>query len=324
MTEPLRLGAFVTTLDRPGLLTRTLELLQAQTRPPDHVLVVDNGSSSETRRVVSAFPATWIAYQDMGENLGPAGAAAYAVDRLSGQRYDWIYWGDDDDPPPSSDTIERLLKIAATTGSDTGAVGAVGAMWDWARGQIRRVPDEALTGVISVDMVGGGQQLILRREIVTNVGLPDSRLFFGFEELEYCLRIRIAGYRLLVSGDLMRECRAMHGHLDWTPPRPLCPQYPYDTIWRRYYATRNYIFLMNRTFRRPDLARSEMFKAVARACLSWERGLRFGSAFTTLQLRAIVDGYLGHMGRTVMPKPKHLNDHVSSGAGTVPAEVLRV
>ena len=86
----MRLGAFVTTLNRPVRLKRTLELLQSQTRPPDHVLVVDNGGSRDTRRVVSAFPAGWITYHDMGDNLGPAGAAAYALDRLSREVYDWI------------------------------------------------------------------------------------------------------------------------------------------------------------------------------------------------------------------------------------------
>jgi glycosyltransferase involved in cell wall biosynthesis len=53
----MRVGAFVTTLNRPLCLRSTLALLQSQTRPPDHVVVVDNGKSIETRRVVSAFPA---------------------------------------------------------------------------------------------------------------------------------------------------------------------------------------------------------------------------------------------------------------------------
>jgi glycosyltransferase involved in cell wall biosynthesis len=292
-----------------------LELLQGQSRPPDHVLVVDNGRSGETRRVVSAFPAGWIAHHNTGDNLGPAGAAAYALDRLSRESYDWIYWGDDDNPPASPDTFDRLLKLAASADDKTGAVGAVGAMWDWATGEARRLPDDALAGVLSVDAIAGNSQLIIRRKTVADVGLPDSRLFFGFEEFEYCLRIRGAGYRLLVDGDMMKELRTRCGRLGRRArPRQIVPQHSYDTIWRRYYSTRNYIFAMKMTFGRPDLARREVFKAMARACMSWGHGPRYGTAFTTLQLRGIIDGYLGRTGRTVLPIPKYLDEDTTMTA----------
>ena len=215
-------------------------------------------------------------------------------------------WGDDDDPPQSSDTIERLLTIATTGGTNVGAVGAVGAMWDWARGEMRRLPDEALTGIIAVDVIAGGSQLIVSGETIARVGVPDGRLFFGLEDLEYCLRITAAGYRLLINGDMMLELRAKAGRFE---PRSsaLSPSgHSRAGLWRRYCSTRSYIFAMNTTFGRPDLARRELFKATARACLSWVRGLRYGSAFTALQLRGVIDGYLGRMGRTVNPNPKVL------------------
>ena len=314
VTANLRLGGFMTTLNRPHLLKETLLLLQAQTRRPDHILVIDNANASDTRDVLASFPSSWVTYHGMPDNVGPAGAAAFALERLSAEGYDWIYWGDDDNPPGSPDTIERLMALAETAPQDAGAIGAVGARWDWTSGQTRRLPDEALRGTVDVDVVGGGQQLILRRDTVASVGLPDSRLFFGFEELEYCLRIRRAGYRLIVDGELMKECRARWGRLDWSPSRAKRREIAHHTLWRRYYSTRNYIFAM-RAFRRPDLARTEVFKAVGRALLSWGRGPKFGSAFTALQMRGVVDGYRGHMGRTVLPTPKYPPPGAVSGAG---------
>jgi GT2 family glycosyltransferase len=299
----MRLGAFVTTLDRPLELRRTLEILQKQTRPPDHILVVDNAPSPGTRSVVASFAGPPVSYRAMGENLGPAGSAAYALETLSREGYEWIYCGDDDDPPLSSDTIERLLQVAAASGDATGGVGAVGALWDWSRGETRRLSDESLSGVVDVDMIGGGQSLIIRKETVDAVGVPDRRFFFGLDDLEYCLRIKRAGYRLLVDGELMREYREKKGHLNWTPPRR--PHRRYDNLWRQYYSTRNYIFAMRYTFGHPGLARRELLKAVARSCCSWGHGLRYGLAFSTLQLRGVVDGYLGRMGRTVIPTPKN-------------------
>lgn len=303
----IRLGAFIMTRNRPYVLKTTLQLLLSQTRPPDYVLVVDNGPSKETESVVSAFSPTLVTYHAMSENMGPAGAAAYAVNQLSRQGYEWIYWGDDDDPPTLPNTIERLIEIATKTGEDTGAVGAVGGMWDWVSGELRRVPDEALSGILSVDAISGNQHLILRGEMVAKVGLPNARLFFGLEELEYCLRIKAAGYRLLVDGDLMREYRSRSGGFSRIRRRSMLPRHSYASIWRQYYSTRNYIFSMTRTFRHPGLAQRELFKAIGRACFSWGRGLRYGSAFTRLQLRGVVDGYLGRMGRTVDPTPKYRN-----------------
>ena len=310
MRRDIRLGAFVTTLNRPDVLKGTLDILQRQSRPPDHVLVVDNGASSDTREVVAGFPPSWAAYHAMADNFGPAGAAAFALDRLSALGYDWIYCGDDDDPPESPDTIERLLMLAESAPPDTGGVGAVGARWDWVSGRMRRLPDEALTGMVNVDVVAGGQQLILRREMVMNVGVPDSRLFFGLDDLEYCLRIRRAGYRLFIDGELMQECRRRSRLVNRSTCRPLRPYYRQHTLWRRYYSTRNYIFAM-KTFERPDLARNELFKAIGRALLSFGHGPKFGCAFTVLQLRGVLDGYLGRMGRTIVPVAKYPRQNLS-------------
>lgn len=315
-----RLGAFVMTRNRPHFLMKTLQLLSSQSRPPDHILVIDNGPSEQTAAIVSAFSPSLVGYHAMHENVGPAGAAAYALERLSEEKYDWIYWGDDDDPPASSDTIERLMKVAETADANVGAVGAVGSKWDWDKGEIRRLPDHLLKGVLDVDMIAGNQQLIVRRNAVQDVGLPDARLFFGFEELEYCLRVRLAGYRLQVDGDLMREYRKNTGRLNWTPSRARVPRHSYDGIWRQYYSTRNYIFAMTRTFQHPQLARRETRKALARVACSWARGPKYGLAFTQLQLRAIVDGYTARMGRTVVPMPKYRNDLSATAPAT--ADVL--
>ena len=169
---------------------------------------------------------------------------------------------------------------------------------------MKRLPDRELNGTLSVDVIAGNQQLILRRDVIKTVGWPDTRLFFGLEEPEYCLRIRRAGYRLLVDGQLMREARARAGRLNLKQPRSLRPCASRGEIWRQYYSTRNYIFMMRQTFHRSDLARRESLKAIGRALFSWGRGPRYGATFTRLQLRGLLDGYLNRMGRTVLPRTK--------------------
>ena len=215
-------------------------------------------------------------------------------------------WVDDDDPPPTPDILERLLTLATSCdGSQVGGVGTVGSRFDWRIGEMRRLRDSELNGVMDVDVIAGNQQLILSRHMIANVGVADSRLFFGLYEPEYCLRIRRAGFRLLVDGEMMRAQREIAGRLALDRQRAIIPDYPPWRIWQRYYRTRNYIFMMRRTFNRPDLARRETAKALVRCCTSWSRGLQYGSMYVPYQLRGIADGYQGRMGRTIMPVPKY-------------------
>lgn len=237
----------------------------------------------------------------MGDNLGPAGAAAYAIKWLTQEGYEWIGWGDDNDPPPFPYTFERLLKVVSESKDENlGGVGAVGAKWDWRKGEFKRLPDAALHGNVEVDSIGGGY-FIQRSNIIHSAGLPDARLFFGFFDPEYCLRIRRSGYRLLVDGDLMREYREKAGRLNLKMQHNLVSRYPQTGLWQRYYRTRNYIFMMRQTFQHPELARREALKALGRTFGAWTRGWEYGATFTRLQLRGILDGYRGRLGRTVTP-----------------------
>ena len=298
----IRLGAFVCTFRRTAILLETLHELLSQTRPPDHVLVLDNAASAETEAAVRAFGDDRVAYHAMPENAGPAGAVALGLAHLRDAGYDWILWGDDDDPPRTRDTLERLVQlIEAENAPDLAGVAAVGARWDWRWGETRRLADEELVGPCEVDVAGGGQHLVVRATAVTDDHLPDPRLFFALDDFDFCLRLRAAGRRILVNGDLMAEYRRLSGRLGLSArPRPRGRRRRRD-LWRRYYATRNYVHLMRQTFGRPDLARREAVKAVARSLASWTHGPAYGWHFTRTQLAAVRDGFAGRLGRTVEP-----------------------
>lgn len=301
----MRFSAFVVTFNRPLILKKTIEQILQQTYPPDLILVVDNGCSKETECIVEAFSNRILQYKAMEDNLGPAGAIAYALQWLQKEGYEWIYWGDDDDPPYLPDTFERLLRIAIENhGPTIGGVGVVGAKWDWIKGEIKRLPDLALTGTIDVDVIGGGQQFIVNKKVIEQIGVPNASFFFGLDDIEYCLRIKQAGYRLLADGNLMHEGRTRTGRLNFTAKTSILPRLSYKHIWRQYYTTRNYIFMMQNTFNRPDLARREMIKSIGRATTSWSFGPTYGNHFTQLQIRGVMDGYQGRMGRTVSTSPK--------------------
>lgn len=298
----MRFAAFVITYRRTANLLETLRALLSQTRPPDRVLLIDNADSRETEAAVRAFGDDRVDYHPMPENAGPAGAAAFGLAHLRDRGFDWILWEDDDDAPRTLDTLERLVaRIEADGAPDLAGVAAVGARWDWHRGETRRLSDDELRGPLEVDVAGGGQQLLLRAAHMTDDRLPDPRLFFGLEEFDLCLRLRAAGLRIVVDGDLMREYRRLAGRLGHRRRRSPGRKVPEPALWRRYYTTRNYLHMMLRTFDRSDLARREAAKALARSAASWLRGPVHGWRFTRAQLAGVRDGFRGRLGRTVEP-----------------------
>ena len=295
-------GAFFVTYKRPDDLRKSIESLFNQTTKPDLLVIVDNSPSADNESVIAAFQQD-IAYLPMADNTGSAGGIAIGIHWLYDRGCDWIYCGDDDNPPRSLETIERLISLLKES-DDVGAAGAVGAKWDWKKGQLVRIADQSLSGILEVDVIGGSGQMILRRETIDRIGLPAKELFFGYPDVEYCLRIRKAGLRILVDGDLMMSYRVAANRLNIVQKRLPTPRRRYESIWRNYYTSRNYIYMMNNTFHRPDLAGREILRAFVRSVFSWFRGFRYGASFTTLQSRAVFDGIFGKLGRRVPPGTK--------------------
>lgn len=295
----MKFAAFVITFNRPQILSATLTKILAQTYPPEKTLVLDNGRSDKSRKVVEPFCNRNVLYVEMNDNLGPAGASAYGLNKLCEEGYDLIYWGDDDDPPKTDDTLERLIALVDFKGrGNIAGVGAFGARWNWQNGKFIRLRDEELRGAVEVDVIPGGGQLIMCSDAIRNAGLPNPLLFFGYEELEYCLRCKTSGYSFFVDGDLMIRYREITGRLNLKKKKNLVPV---DKGPRQYYCTRNYIFMMRKIFHCPDLARKELMRSIQRLIASWLRGPSFGLNYTNWQVKGVIDGYLSRLGRRIAP-----------------------
>ena len=300
----MRLGAFVLTYNRPEALAASIAAIMGQTRPPDLLCIVDNGDPAPTAAVIANFDDDRIVHEPTGANLGSAGGTEYGFQWLHDQGFDLLYGGDDDNPPLTDDTIERELALLDRAGPGVGGVGTVGARFNWDRGELVRFGDDDLVGDLDVDFIGGDQCQLFTREAIGNAGPADGQLFFGYPDLEHCLRIRAAGYRLVVDGELMLEYRRATGRTDRTQPKSAVPHRPASAIWRNYYTTRNYIWMMREEFDRPDLARREALKSLGRSIACCKQGLSYGGQFVPLQMRGVIDGYRGVRGQTVPPHKK--------------------
>jgi glycosyltransferase involved in cell wall biosynthesis len=226
----------VATYRRPEWLQVTLDTLAKQTRPLDHVIVVDNDPARSAESVAIEMGAEYIA---AGDNLGPAGAWSLGVETATG-RYPWVMLIDDDDPPPGESVVESVVDfflLARAHDPTCAGVGPSGSMFDTRRGRSQRPDVDSADRFLRVDWIGSGMFPLYDLTAINRAGGIEPSLFWGFEDLDLGLRLRSAGYLLLRDRD---HCI---GQLFTLPSKGVvAPGAP----WRRYYATRNLVRIVAR------------------------------------------------------------------------------
>jgi GT2 family glycosyltransferase len=282
-----KFAAFVVTFNRAEILMDTIHKILTQTLPPEKLLVVDNGATDETKKKLDElYPE--VAYIRMGYNAGPAGGDKVGLEILSKEGYQWIFWGDDNDPPPTPDTCEKLVALAESYGDRCGQVGMVGSRFNKYTGLLQRTSNEELRkkAYIEVDTIGGGQCKIVSGQSILNGILPEAKLFFGFEDLDFDLSQKEAGYKILVHSDLFLGCRERWNRLQ--VPHTVARKKDEKVLWRDYYSIRNALFIMKK--HRHYLAfLSILVVSFGKSFLSYKHGLRYGTLVTKNTCKAVRD-----------------------------------
>jgi GT2 family glycosyltransferase len=304
MSEPRRLYGVLVTFRRPAALAVTLERLHDQDRRLDHLVVVDNAPSDESRAAVAGAGgiAGSVEHLEMEENLGFTGGVAAGMRHVLevAEDRDWIVVLDDDDPiayPTVLSELERFGERMVGEVPATAGVGISGGRFDWKRCRIRRVPDDELAGPVAVDYVAGNQVPFYLVSAVRSAGTFHAPLFFGLSEIEFGLRLRRAGYAFYGHGELWRRRREATGRLG----RVLRPEARLAPInWRRYYVLRNSIYMLRR-FDHPWTAIRLTVVNLGKPVANLPIRPRLAGRHLALNLRACRDGWTGRMGRRVEP-----------------------
>ncbi|HET9022788.1 MAG TPA: glycosyltransferase [Ornithinibacter sp.] len=236
----------VVTFARPATLDSMLTALERQSRPVDHMLVVDNGSDPAVADIAVAHGAEYV---DSGGNLGPAGGIAVGMARVlaRAEDHDWILLVDDDDEPLDDDLLRQVRTFGeelAARDPHLGGVAVSGSVYRRQLGIFRRLQDQELTGTVDLDVLFGGSLPLYRVAAVREVGPFDASLFWGFEEGEYGLRMRASGYRLCAPGPTWLHTRELSGVAGLESRAVRTPQD--KAAWRRYYSIRNSTVLARR------------------------------------------------------------------------------
>lgn len=292
--------AFIVTFERTEFLNITLDEVSTQSINPMKVVLIDNSLTSAIIDFVKTQSLKTIELLHVGKNLGPAGAALLGLKKLTAEGYDWIYWGDDDDPPKDSQTFERLLEIASLN-PNAGIIGKVGGKFIPSRARTRVFANAELSNVTEADYVTGGKQMIVSAQVVKAGVLPNPKLFFGFEELEYCLRVKDAGFKVLVDGKGIIEARNQAGNFHKNYRWRSKSLGDNTRINRHYYSVRNMLFIL---WTRGHYFGYFFFltKNLIKIPLSLKYGISYFSKFSKLTLVAISHQWQGRFGQYISTK----------------------
>jgi len=254
--------AVVVTRHRAELLSTSLKMMAEQTRPPDHLVVVDNGPDQPAADVVAAcsLPSTYLVSQ---RNLGGAGGFALGMLHALALGAQWVWCGDDDGRPGDEHVLQTLLDEARGRGLAVVSPMVVnidnprnlafplrrGLTWKRQRDELGT---EFLPGIAS--LFNGA---LFAASALDVVGVPDYRLFFRGDEVEIHRRLVRSG---LPFGTSLRTTY-MHpdGSAEFKPMLGgrLHAQDPADDI-KRYYTYRNRGYLLSQ----PGLRRLGLLEMI--------------------------------------------------------------
>jgi GT2 family glycosyltransferase len=221
--------AVIVSYNRQALLAECIKALKSQTRKPDAILVVNNGSTDNT--------AAWLAKQKnihhiTQNNVGSAGGFNAGIEWAYANGYSWI-WCMDDDGYPKNDALEYLL---ANEGHERALLNCAvinkedKKSFVWNTNNYKTI-DEVKEKVIE----GFGHPFngtLIHRSIIAKVGTPKSNLFLWGDETEYYYRIT-RRYDIPVK----TVAQSIHYH----PASAYCYKndWNYQSTWKMYYYVRN-------------------------------------------------------------------------------------
>ena len=188
-----------------------LKSLENLTYPNYEIIVVDNGSTDgSAARLEAEFPQFKFIKNE--ENLGFAGGNNVGIKYALEQGANYVLLLNND-TIVSPDFLTEMVKIAKED-EIVGLVGgkiyrygthdvhhAGGKLVLWrGTGYSFRGDKAARNGVRNVDFIIGCLMLI-KSEMIEDIGLLDEQYFFGGEDVEYCWRAKKAGWQIKVSLD---------------------------------------------------------------------------------------------------------------------------
>jgi GT2 family glycosyltransferase len=221
--------AVIVSYNRQKLLSECITALRNQTRKPDTILVLNNGSTDNTEE--------WLQLQDdviclTQKNVGSGGGFKAGIEWAYKNGYSWI-WCMDDDGYPKEDALEILLNVDTPQRS---LLNCAVLNKDDKKSFVWNTNNYKTIAEVNEDLIEGiGHPFngtLIHRAIVEKVGLPTASLFLWGDETEYYYRItrhhNIPVYTVTKSLHY-HPATAFSIKQDWD----------FNNSWKLYYYIRN-------------------------------------------------------------------------------------
>ncbi|RIW13089.1 glycosyltransferase [Algoriphagus lacus] len=285
-------GGFIITYQRPEDLLNTINQVFAQSFPPQKLWIIDNSADQVTKTAIQNLNDPRLVYYAVGYNSGPAGAAKIGLEMLTKEGFQWIYWGDDNDPPPYPYTFERLFSlIQSNLHLKVGQVGVVGQRFDKNLGKTLRLKNIELeqSPVVAVDTISGNQSKIINSAVIREGILTSPELFFGFEELDFDLKMGSSGYLSLVDSRIFLELREKYQRAQFE--RPVYSKKSSNSISREYYSIRNLLWILRKN-RMMVAYWINVGKSISKMLIGFRFGWNYGVLNMNIVFKGLKDGVL--------------------------------
>lgn len=274
--QPESVAIVVVTYNRSELLATMLEGLARLDRPADAVFVVDNASTDETADVLARAEVPGLHVISSPDNLGGAGGFHLGLKTAHEQGFD-RYWLMDDDVVPAPDCLTVLLAhqgdcLMAVREDSHGNLAEYAALRFDLRNPLSVKPKtasvvstygtrSAMPATVPLENVAF-EGFMVRRHVVDAIGLPDDSFFIFYDDCDYAIRARRAGFSI----DAVRDAVLVR-QLDFDQQHDL-------SSWKGYYMYRN-LFAVHFRYGENALVRSKPWLiAAAVTALSPVRGGR--------------------------------------------------
>lgn len=250
----MNITAIIVTYNRHKLLKSCIESLLTQSHAVKQIIIVDNASTDGTSTTIQAFldqQEHKIEYIRLEKNLGGAGGFSRGIQHAVETNAEWI-WIMDDDASPSPNALEELTKIVETPHNVYGSIAISGTQTSWlttfktsqgfkTTSQLSDVPPSG--EVDFLPFLG----FLIHKSLVHSIGLPDADFFIAADDVEYCMRAKRSGSKIMVAG----KSHITHPKADnYTFNIPFVKKLHCLALppWKRYYDTRNRIFIAKKYY----------------------------------------------------------------------------
>jgi GT2 family glycosyltransferase len=246
------MAAVVLNFRTPDQTFLAVKSLLASRRRLDDIIVVDNDGDDAIDGAPGALKDVWsaITFVRTGTNLGFSAGMNVGIREALNRGASRVLLVNSDVivPPDTIQLLERCLDSNPRLGiagptilarSDPGTIASNGMSYSSLTGRMRhRHNGRRLAlqgrpaGALRVDGVSGCLMMV-KREVFESIGLLEEEYFFSFEDLDFCLRARRAGYQTSVAA------MATVYHEGGQSLGPRSPR-------RFYFAARNHLLLARR------------------------------------------------------------------------------